>query len=205
MPWSKLSTYNASGTHTWCSWYAAISLGPAADYNLEELMGMCEDRHAAGPEKTSLLGFPSCLLSTIVFIHDQRVRHNDVKPKNILVRSTGNPTEPYRVYIADFGIARSYKSHEDMETDGAIAFTRSYCAPEVAEQRKRARKADIFSLGCVFSEMVTVLANKTVEEFKSAREEGCNDCSDEDNSQNKCPHNKGGDTAFHATLPLVPC
>ncbi|KAK5016785.1 hypothetical protein LTR16_002692, partial [Cryomyces antarcticus] len=155
------------------------------DYNPEEFMDICEDRDAAGPEETSLLGFPSCLLSTMAFIRDQRIRHDDVKPKNILVRSTGNPTEPYRVYIAIFGIARGYTSHEDMETDVAIAFTRH------------------LSLGCVFSEMTTVLANKTVEEFKSAREEGYNECSDEDNSQNKYPHNNGGDAASHATLPVI--
>src|ERR1700761_3029808 len=32
-----------------------------------------------------------------------------------------------------------------------------YCAPEVASEGKRGRAADIFSLGCVFLEMATVL------------------------------------------------
>ncbi|KAI9808943.1 MAG: hypothetical protein M1827_007117 [Pycnora praestabilis] len=148
----------------------AILLYPAADFNLEEFMEMSQGLEADSLEKTSLFSFTSCLLSALSYIHGERIKHMDIKPKNILVRSIMEPLEPYRVYLADFGIAKSYKPNEDMETNGAIAFTRTYCAPEVALQDTRGPKADIFSLGCVFSEMFTILANKTLDDFVKARE-----------------------------------
>ncbi len=82
----------------------------------------------------------------------------DIKPSNILVRYTsGLPTQQFKVYIADFGIARAYDDIEAAETDGPTAFTRKYASPEVTEQRFRGLPADIFSLGCVFLEIYVVL------------------------------------------------
>jgi len=51
-------------------------------------------------------------------------------------------------------------------TDGhAIGVMKLYSAPEVIAQGRRGRSADIFSLGCVFSEMVTVLDKRRVEDY----------------------------------------
>lgn len=63
----------------------------------------------------------------------------------------------YKIYIADFGIARAYKSANDAETDSRVSFTRTYAAPEVIAQDTRGLRADIFSLGCVFLEMMVTL------------------------------------------------
>jgi serine/threonine protein kinase len=86
-------------------------------------------------------------LSAVAYIHDQNVKHLDIKPLNILV--TGS-----RVYIADFGIARAYKTAEESNTDTPVSFTREYAAPEVVSQEYRDMSANIFSLGCVFMEIV---------------------------------------------------
>ncbi len=165
----------------------AILLFPAADFNLEEFMEMCDGLKAESLERTSLLSFTSCLISTMTYIHDERIKHMDIKPKNILVRSIMEPLEPYRIYLADFGIAKSYKVNEDMETNGITAFTRTYAAPEVVMQETRGTKADIFSLGCVFAEMFTVLSDKSLESFVTARQGG-----DEDE-----------DSAYHSNLERV--
>ncbi|KAI9779495.1 MAG: hypothetical protein M1835_004682 [Candelina submexicana] len=165
----------------------AILLFPAADFNLDEFMEMCGGLEAESLERTSLLSFTSCLLSALAYVHDERIKHMDIKPKNILVRSIMEPLEPYRIYLADFGIAKSYKVNEDMETNGVTAFTRTYAAPEVALQETRGTRADIFSLGCVFTEMFTVLSDKTLESFITARQGG-----DEDD-----------DSAFHSNLERV--
>ncbi|KAI9698023.1 MAG: hypothetical protein M1836_004376 [Candelina mexicana] len=165
----------------------AILLFPAADFNLDEFMEMCGGLEAESLERTSLLSFTSCLLSALAYVHDERIKHMDIKPKNILVRSIMEPLEPYRIYLADFGIAKSYKVNEDMETNGVTAFTRTYAAPEVALQETRGTRADIFSLGCVFTEMFTVLSDKTLESFITARQGG-----DEDD-----------DSAFYSNLERV--
>jgi hypothetical protein len=44
-----------------------------------------------------------------------------------------------------------------------------YCAPEVYFEGRRGRKADVFSLGCVFLEMATVLYGASLAQFNSIR------------------------------------
>jgi serine/threonine protein kinase len=62
------------------------------------------------------------------------------------------------VVYTDFGISYDYSLLSQSTTIGhPIAFTRRYCAPEVADWTPRNRKADIFSLGCVFLEILQVL------------------------------------------------
>ena len=80
----------------------------------------------------------------------------DIKPANLLVRNTD---QGQRIYIAGFGIARAYMSAEDSFTDTPISFTRIYAAPEVVMQDRRGFPADIFSLGCVFMEILSTLTS----------------------------------------------
>lgn len=89
-----------------------------------------------------------CLASGLAFIHEQTIRHKDIKPQNILIHQG-------RVIYADFGIAFDASQHDSTTTVGTSqAFTFRYCAPEVANSAKRNRKSDIFSLGCVFIEIL---------------------------------------------------
>jgi serine/threonine protein kinase len=44
-----------------------------------------------------------------------------------------------------------------------------YCALEVAAHEQRGRKSDVFSLGCVFIELLTVLCGKSLQEFTEWR------------------------------------
>ncbi|OCL14350.1 kinase-like protein, partial [Glonium stellatum] len=92
-----------------------------------------------------------CLASGLAFIHKQTIRHKDIKPQNILIH------QGYVIYT-DFGIALDTSQLENTTTDGTTyAFTFRYCAPEVASSEKRNRKSDVFSLGCVFAEILSVL------------------------------------------------
>lgn len=135
----------------------AILLYPAADWDLDaflddqlEIAEALQESNARALER-----FFGCLANAMAFIHEHNVKHMDIKPKNILVKQRAIGV--YRVYIADFGIARSYQSPADLETDSPVSFTRIYAAPEVVLQDKRGLKADVFSLGCVFTEMLATL------------------------------------------------
>jgi serine/threonine protein kinase len=75
-------------------------------------------------------------------------------------KTYGDNKTTYKIYVTDFRIARSYQDITDVETDFRTPFSRTYAAPEVVRQDKRGFPADIFSLGCVFLEMLTVLADK---------------------------------------------
>jgi len=80
--------------------------------------------------------------------HQHMVVHRDVKPANILVEATGKP------YLADFGLA--FKGEEFGEGP-ALAGTYAYMSPEQArcESHLVDGRADIFSLGVVFYELLT--------------------------------------------------
>ncbi|KAF2478369.1 kinase-like protein [Lindgomyces ingoldianus] len=156
----------------------SILLYPVAEYNLETFLDSIsedvdsDDVHQlvlASQKVRSVATFFGCLAQTLAFIHANLIKHMDIKPKNILVRDVSKeppltPRHPgsrsavrYKVYVADFGIARAYTSAEDAETANPTAFTRVYAAPEVVSQDTRGLKADVFSLGCVFAEMVAAL------------------------------------------------
>lgn len=130
-----------------------ILIYPVADYDLEKFMENDID-------PMSLMKFFTCLASTLAYLHRELIKHMDIKPKNLLVRYNQpdhSPDREPKIYLADFGIARSYDSALDAETCSPTPFTRIYAAPEVVAQETRGFKADIFSLGCVFAEMLSAL------------------------------------------------
>ncbi|KAH0536891.1 hypothetical protein FGG08_006262 [Glutinoglossum americanum] len=90
-----------------------------------------------------------CLANTIEYLHSNRVRHKDIKSRNVLLTRDG-------VILTDFGISRDLADLSQSATDGLIRGTYKYCAPEVARYEEHGRAADIYSLGCIFLEMNTV-------------------------------------------------
>ena len=88
-----------------------------------------------------------------------RIRHRDIKPENILVKND-------RVYLTDFGIALDWESLGRSTTTEDAGKTWIYCAPEVAHYERRNLSSDIWSLGCVFLEMTTVLKGRSITEIQ---------------------------------------
>ncbi|KAH7076252.1 kinase-like domain-containing protein [Paraphoma chrysanthemicola] len=115
--------------------------------------------------------FIVCLSHAIGYLHDQGIRHMDIKPSNILVHERRQLGEmPTRaVYLTDFGISRSFTENESSQTDGPTSMTRRWCSPEVAAGEPHGRASDIFSLGCVFTQMLTPLARMSLVEFDDFR------------------------------------
>ena len=92
------------------------------------------------------------ICEALQFAHQQGVVHRDIKPENILIDKQG------RVKIADFGIAKIVASGaQEFLTGGKdVIGTPHYMAPEQVEQPGKVdHRADIFSLGVVFYEMLT--------------------------------------------------
>lgn len=117
----------------------------------------------AVPRTATALGFLQqtlgCITEAVAYVHGQKIRHRDLKPKNILL-------SPGRVYLADFGIARDVK-----ETEDSITCTRqgtaSWLAPEVDDaEDHRMSRADVWSLGFIFLNVAAVLYSQSLEEFE---------------------------------------
>jgi serine/threonine protein kinase len=143
---------------------------PVADCDLDTFMRqyplVAVEKPADTPSKSTMLQSLGCMTSALRHIHAKGVKHMDIKPKNILVKSRGK--YEMHIYFTDFGISRQVTDPASTETDGPTGRTEKYCSPEVAAEDIRGRSADIFSLGCVFAEMISVLAGRTIEEFEEA-------------------------------------
>ncbi|MFK7766892.1 MAG: serine/threonine protein kinase [Mariniblastus sp.] len=96
------------------------------------------------------------LCDALQYAHDQAVVHRDIKPENILMGKDGS------VKIADFGLSRILGNKNDATAQTALTRanqvlgTPRYMAPEQLEGSNRVdHRADIYSLGVVFYEMLT--------------------------------------------------
>jgi len=93
------------------------------------------------------------ICDALQFAHEEGIVHRDIKPENILIDKKG------RVKIADFGLAKLLGREETdprLTVSGATLGTPRYMAPEQAEKPNSVdHRADIYSLGVVFYEMLT--------------------------------------------------
>ncbi len=94
-----------------------------------------------------LVDIVSQIAEGLDYAHSRGVVHRDIKPANILIAQDG------KVKITDFGIARLDTSNLTME--GQLLGTPNYMAPEQIQGKEVDHRADIFSLGVVFYEMLT--------------------------------------------------
>lgn len=103
------------------------------------------------PEQALAIVPPLC--DALQYAHDQGVIHRDIKPENILIAANGS------VKIADFGLSRLLSSDDSRDVltgTHQVMGTPRYMAPEQLEGARGVdHRADIYSLGVVFYEMLT--------------------------------------------------
>lgn len=117
------------------------------DYYPTTLAALCLSlKSAVREEAVYTIGYQ--LLRGLEHIHALDIMHRDIKPENILY----NPQNNHAV-IADFGSSKLYKKGV---TSTSYVATRYYRAPEcILDNLHYDTKVDIWSMGCVFGEMVS--------------------------------------------------
>jgi len=85
------------------------------------------------------------------YVHQQNIVHQDIKPSNILL------DEEFRPMLSDFGVVKllEAKEGENAAAIGVGVGTPDYMSPEQGMGKDVDFRADIYSLGVVFYEMVT--------------------------------------------------
>ena len=92
--------------------------------------------------------FVKQILSALRHAHSKGVIHRDIKPQNIMLLKDGT------IKVTDFGIARFSRNETQTMTDRAIGSVH-YISPEQAKGSVIDEKADIYSVGVLFYEMLT--------------------------------------------------
>jgi len=85
------------------------------------------------------------LCAGLAAMHDRGVLHRDLKPANVMIDSAG------RVRLTDFGLAAAFSDG----TNGEIAGTPAYMAPEQLEGGALSAQTDLYALGLVLFELFT--------------------------------------------------
>jgi len=114
------------------------------DQDLKKYLDACGDN---GLEPETVKSFLYQLLQGVAYCHQHRVLHRDLKPQNLLINTEGE------LKLADFGLARAFGIPVRNYTHEVV--TLWYRAPDVLMgSRKYSTPVDIWSVGCIFAEMV---------------------------------------------------
>lgn len=87
------------------------------------------------------------VLVGLAHAHQAGIVHRDIKPANIFIGNDGS------VKIMDFGVARLTTA--SVTGTGAIVGTADYMSPEQVRGARVDGRSDLFSVGCMFYEMLT--------------------------------------------------
>ncbi|KAG0083845.1 cyclin-dependent protein kinase [Podila epicladia] len=123
-----------------------------AEHDLLQIIGYHSHPERKFMSEYTIKSFLWQLLNGVAYLHANWVMHRDLKPANILVTADGV------VKIGDLGLARLfYKPLQPLFNGDKVVVTIWYRAPELLLGSRHYTKAiDIWAIGCIFAELITL-------------------------------------------------
>jgi len=79
---------------------------------------------------------------------DKKIVHRDLNPSNIMVDKELN------IKLVDFGLSKSLQNSQNLMN--SFVGTLIYTCPEIVQNQPYDDKADIWSLGCIIYELISL-------------------------------------------------
>jgi serine/threonine protein kinase len=142
---------------------------PVGDNDLKHFLdevGEHFEQNAASAQLSTWKGWIAswfvCLSSALAYMHEQGVRHQDIKPSNIIHKGG-------QIYFTDSSSADTFEAGHTTSTEKQSHTSPMYAAPEIiAKYERHGRGSDLFALGGVFCDMLTVIEDRSVESFQES-------------------------------------
>ena len=170
-----LGTYE-EGAETGRHFYSLL-MAPVGDNDLRTFLHIVGEKFSRQLHTPGLVAKPTslkevawlmkwfqCLASALAYMHRNGFRHQDIKPSNIIHRGPD-------IFFTDFSSSSAFEIGATTSTEEPARNSIMYAAPEAIKgrqddhYRRHGLSSDIFSLGCVFVEMLTVLDGRKVQDL----------------------------------------
>jgi serine/threonine-protein kinase len=113
------------------------------------LRGVIKTEKRVEPRRAASYAFQA--LQGLAAVHGAGIQHRDLKPANIMLEPSAGPIE--RVVLIDFGFA-TFEGSAKLTQQGAIVGSLSYIAPERLRGEEIDHRADLYSIGVIFYELL---------------------------------------------------
>ena len=94
-----------------------------------------------------ILNIMNQIISGIKYLHRENIVHRDIKPENIFL------TSDFYIKLGDFGLSSTVNKNDYTRINICSNY---YAAPEIILGREHKLEPDIWALGCVLYEMITL-------------------------------------------------
>ncbi|MBN1196485.1 MAG: protein kinase, partial [Candidatus Aminicenantes bacterium] len=119
------------------------------DGTLKERIQRAREERGNGLDADEAVQVLVAMAQALEYAHNQGYIHRDIKPDNIMFRNRETPV------LVDFGIAKAIGTTTKLTKTGMSIGTPHYMSPEQIRGQEVDGRADLYSLGVLFYEMLT--------------------------------------------------